>query len=406
MRIAPGRRYWFDRTPPSRRRTYPAFRGEATADAVVVGGGLTGCLAARVLSAAGLDVVLLEADRLAGGATAGSLGAILPDPDGLFRSVEQAAGRRTARLAWKEARRSALELGSTLAKVSSRLNLTPSAFVITARTAAEATGLRREQTARKKAGIEAPWLAPAAVQDELGLEATGGLRSRSAFVYDPVRATLALASDAATRGARVCERSPVRRTRFSRTEAEVVLATGTIRTRMVYVATGDPSPLFGQLRRHVRRSEAVAVVTEPLTAPMRRAMGRRASVVTEPGPSPRWLRWLPDDRAMFAGGAFRPSSARQLDALVDRRAAELMYELSVRYPEMSGLPAAWRWAMPILSTADGLPWVGPHRNFPFHFFALAMGWHGDAIAWFAAKAAARWLKGEARKEDAAFGFTR
>jgi outer membrane protein OmpA-like peptidoglycan-associated protein len=37
-----GARYWADRTPTSRRRSYPKFRGEHTAAAVVIGGGLTG----------------------------------------------------------------------------------------------------------------------------------------------------------------------------------------------------------------------------------------------------------------------------------------------------------------------------------------------------------------------------
>jgi glycine/D-amino acid oxidase-like deaminating enzyme len=83
-----------------------------------------------------------------------------------------------------------------------------------------------------------------------------------------------------------------------------------------------------------------------------------------------------------------------------------MYEFSVRYPVISGLPAAWGWDVPVLSTADGLPWIGPHRNYPFHFFALAFGWAGDATAWFAARAALRHFKGESRKEDAVFGFAR
>ena len=77
-----------------------------------------------------------------------------------------------------ETRRSALEMGSALARVSSRVNLTPSAFVIAARTPAEAAALRREQASRKKAGIEASWLAPPAVRDELGLDLAGALRSR------------------------------------------------------------------------------------------------------------------------------------------------------------------------------------------------------------------------------------
>ena len=41
--------------------------------------------------------MLLEAERLAEGSTAGGLGAILPQPDATFRGVESAAGRRVAR---------------------------------------------------------------------------------------------------------------------------------------------------------------------------------------------------------------------------------------------------------------------------------------------------------------------
>ena len=83
-----------------------------------------------------------------------------------------------------------------------------------------------------------------------------------------------------------------------------------------------------------------------------------------------------------------------------------MYELSLRYPAISGLPAHWGWEQPVVTTPDGLPWIGPHRNYPFHFFALAFGWHGDALAWLAAKAALRQARGEVRPADEAFGFVR
>jgi RimJ/RimL family protein N-acetyltransferase len=53
-----------------------------------------------------------------------------------------------------------------------------------------------------------------------------------------------------------------------------------------------------------------------------------------------------------------------------------------------------------------LPWIGPHRNYPFHFFAMAFGWQGDGLAWHAARAALRYFQGNPRKEDEAFGFVR
>ena len=75
-----GARYWEERTADNRRRTYPKFKGSETADAVIIGGGLTGATAAFVLASGGLKVVVLEAGRLAGGATAGDSGPFCRSP--------------------------------------------------------------------------------------------------------------------------------------------------------------------------------------------------------------------------------------------------------------------------------------------------------------------------------------
>jgi len=139
---------------------------------------------------------------------------------------------------------------------------------------------------------------------------------------------------------------------------------------------------------------------------MRRGVGGRVGVLTEAGADPHWLRWLTDDRALFAGALSTPVGDRQLDRAIVQRTAQLMYELSIRYPEISGLPAAWGWRVPVVTTPDGLPWIGPHRNYPHHFFALAMGWAGDNLAWHAARAAVRHFRHESRREDDTFGFVR
>src|SRR5438034_1100950 len=59
-----GRSPWIDQFPKSRVPTHPRFRGDRTSDVVIVGGGLTGCATAYACAAAGLKVVLLEADRI------------------------------------------------------------------------------------------------------------------------------------------------------------------------------------------------------------------------------------------------------------------------------------------------------------------------------------------------------
>ena len=401
-----GARFWAERTPQSRRKSYPTFRGQHTADVVVIGGGLTGATSAYVLASAGLDVIVLDAARVASGQTAAGLGVLLPEPDATFRAVESQAGRRVARTAWQEARRSTLDFAALLRRTRVRADLTQTTLAINAVTPDQADALRKEQASRKAAGVDAPWLAAAAARQELGTDSLGALRLRDAFLIDPVRATIGLAAAAQGKGARIFERSEVRRTRFTRRHADVILPNGSIRTRLVVVATGEPGALFSSLRRHVRRRWGYGVVTAPLTAAMRREVGRRNAVLTETADARSWVRWLPDDRALFAGGLTAPPSSRQREALVRPRTAELMYELSKRYPVISGLPAAAGWDGPVVSTADGLPWIGPHRNYPFHFFAMAFGLHGEGLAMFAARAALRFHRDAPRREDEAFGFAR
>jgi glycine/D-amino acid oxidase-like deaminating enzyme len=401
-----GRRYWAERTADNRRRSYPKFRGNHTADAVVIGGGLTGTTAAYVLANAGMRVMLLEADRISDGSTAAGLGAILPQPDATFRGVEQVGGRRVARTAWEIAQKSAVDFAAALKKLPTKADVAESALVINARRSDDAQTLRKEQAARRGAGVVAPWLSAEPARAETGTDSAGAIRLRDAYLFDPVRAALGLAGAAQARGAEIFEKSPVRRTRFTRKYADVLLAAGAIRTRAIVIATGEPGSLFAQLRRHVRRLDGYLAVTDPLSAQMRREVGRRASVLTEAGESPQWVRWLPDDRALVAGGLSTPVPPRQRDKALRPRIGELMYEFSVRYPSISGLQPAWGWDVPVVSTFDGLPWIGPHRNYPFHFFAMAFGWQGDGLAWHAARAALRYFQGNPRKEDEAFGFVR
>ena len=167
-----------------------------------------------------------------------------------------------------------------------------------------------------------------------------------------------------------------------------------------------PAGFFGQLRRHVREIDGFALVTAQLSAAMARAAGPTDHILGERGEFSRWLRWLPDGRALFAGTTSKPVPARQRDKALVAWTGQLMYELSVRYPALSGLPAEWSWHAPVVTTADGLPWIGAHRNYPFHFFAIGLGWHGDGLAWHAARSALRYFSGETRREDEAFGFLR
>lgn len=404
-----GQPYWTRKTKPaarSARATVKPLKGDHTTDVVVIGGGLTGCATAYALAQAGLKVVLLEAETVASGATSRAMGTILPTPDVSYAVATKSAGTRPAKVFFTEVRRSAKDLVSVLKKLRISCELAPAELLINAPFTNDAALLKKEVAARKAAKLDATWVAQPTSQAALATETQGAMRLKDCATMDPVKAARGFADAAIKKGVRIIEHARVKKTTFTRKTVTVVLDGATITSTGVVVATGEPGKVFHQLERHVRATRGYMVVTDPLTAAMRAAVGPRATLYSESTESPRWLRWLPDGRAMFTGLAGPDVAAPLRDKAVIQRTNQLMYELSLRYPDVSGLPPAFGWDLPVVTTADGLPWIGPHRNYPFHFFAMALGWHGESCAWLAAQAAVRHFTGKSTKDDALLGFAR
>jgi glycine/D-amino acid oxidase-like deaminating enzyme len=240
---------------------------------------------------------------------------------------------------------------------------------------------------------------------EAAVEHAGGIRTKG-FVLDPYRAAVGMAAASIARGAQVFEHSAVVRIRPSKRSVDVTTAGGTVRAEVVIVATGAPIQDLRPLRRHIRAEQVYAVVTDQLPGMMRRQVGGRSTVIEDAGAPGRSVRWLPDERALVQG-ARQPVVAERLRAkTLVRRTGQLMYEFSLLYPAISGLQPERSWDAVDYDTSDGLPFLGPHRNFPRHLFAFGSSRHGAAVAWLAARVALRHFQEEPSSGDHALGFGR
>jgi glycine/D-amino acid oxidase-like deaminating enzyme len=397
---------WVDQFPKSRVPAYPRQRGPLETDVVIIGGGLTGCASAYALAGAGLNAILLESDHIGRGATALSTGWIADDPGLPFADLEKAVGLRAARWASRVWHRGALDFAALLRRLDVECHLEPRGSIAVAVTPEQALRLTRDQKARRAAGLDAALLSGKAVRTETALEATAGLRAREGATIDPYRACLGLAAAAVARGATLFERSPVRRVRFGRRNADVLTAAGVIRTRHVVVATGMPTPVYHSLARHFWFRTRFFALTDAIPAKVRHQLGQRASVVRDWSDPAHVVRWVTDERVLVAGADGASPPVRQRDKLVVQRTGQLMYELSTLYPDISGIAPAYGWCSDYARTGDGLPYIGPHRNFPHHVFAFGDASHGVAGAYIASRIILRQCLRDPDPADDAFGFNR
>jgi glycine/D-amino acid oxidase-like deaminating enzyme len=82
----------------------------------------------------------------------------------------------------------------------------------------------------------------------------------------------------------------------------------------------------------------------------------------------------------------------------------LMYELSTLYPDISGITPEYGWDAAYARTGDGLPYIGPHRNYPHHLFAFGDSSHSATGAYLASRILLRHHLGELDDSDQVFGF--
>ncbi len=397
---------WIDTFPASRVPSHPKYKGAAQTGVVVVGAGLTGCLTAYALAAAGVKVMVLEADRIGRGATAFSSGWISEDPNVPFHDVEKAIGLRAARRAWQAWRRAALDFASLVRRLDVKCQLEERGSIAVASTPEQVGRLQKDFKSRKAAGLDASMLNARAIRGELALDAAAGLRGRAGGTIDPYRAALGIAAAAADRGARFFERSTVRKLTFTRKTLDVIAEGGTIRAERVVIATGLPRTLFKALARHFWFHTSYFALTDAIPAKIRRALGARSAVVRDSVAPPHTIRWVGEDRILISGADSEMAPPRQRDQVIVQRTGQLMYELSTLYSDVSGVQPAYGWAADYARTVDGLPFIGSHRNYPFHLFAFGDSSHSVTGSYLASRIMLRQYSGEMDPADAAFGFHR
>jgi glycine/D-amino acid oxidase-like deaminating enzyme len=119
-----------------------------------------------------------------------------------------------------------------------------------------------------------------------------------------------------------------------------------------------------------------------------------------------YARWTSDGRLLFGGQDRRHGSVGARRDEIGKRVARLVEDLGGLYPLLRDVEPEYAWEGLFATTPDGLPYIGRHRRYPKHLFALGYGGNGMTFGFLAAQALERAVRGRPDPEDALFAFNR
>jgi len=383
----------------------PSLRGHHEADLVIVGGGITGCAVAHQLASAGARVVLIDAARIGRGSTAASTALLMQEPDADFGDLAARYGASGARDIWSMSRLAVVALVRTLRRLPGAPQVESRPSIYFTRQEEQVRDLKKELDARRRAGVGGEWLTPAELKRIAGFEAAGAILTRGNAQVDPYGACMALARAAQRAGAHLHERTRARSIRQRDGGIEVDTGRARISAGRVVIATGYATAEFRPLAGRFRLSDTYVVATPPLDRAARTAVGLREVMLWDTERPYHYARWTHDGRLLF-GGHDQPHKRKTTPGMIERRVAAVLADLHDLFPSTRGIDCEYAWEGLFATTPDGLPYIGTHRRYPRHLFALGYGGNGMTFGFLAAQLIARIVRGRARPADGLFSFSR
>lgn len=400
-----GRPVWLQ-SDPSPAQRYPVLRGHQSVELAIVGGGLSGALIALSMAEAGVRVALVEMARVSRGSTAASTALLLQEPDMDLGDLAGRYGVATSRRIWRISRDASRELVATLRRhrIACNLIARPSVYYTTNATCVGS--LKQELARRGDAGLPGKWLTPGALRRRTGMTGAAAIETSGNAQLDPYRASMGLVAAAQRAGARIYERSRVRQIRQTRSGVRLHTASGSIDAAKVVIATGYATEHFRPLAGRFEMRHTYVLATKPLDARQRREVGLGPVMLWDSERPYHYARWTPDHRLLLGGADRLVKPGARRSAMFAAATRELRDYFECLYPAIAEVGFDYAWEGLFAMTPDSLPYIGPHRRYPNHLFALGYGGNGMTFAALAARILLEQWQGVVSADHRLFAFNR
>ncbi len=372
-------------------------------DVAIIGGGISGALAAYHLTKQGVHTVLLDRRSIAEGSTGASTGLLLYEIDTLLIDLIRQLGHRRAVAAYRASLNALKAFEPLVADLADDCGLVARPSLYLASDQKHVEQLQAECDARKAMQIDVKFLSREALESEHSLSRPAALLSASAFEVDPYRLTLQLIARSVQRGLEVYTGTQIVEQSFHERGGVLRAANGSIiDARKVVFATGYETMeiLPPDLCTF---ASTFALASQPVPN-----LGRdwpKRFLIWESARPYLYARTTIDDRIIVGGEDIATDEPDRRDSLVAHKSTVLCRKFAQLMPQIHIEPVCC-WAGTFAQTSDSLPYVGSFPGIPHAYFALGYGGNGITFSLLAGELITQAFLGQSSEQSKLFGFDR
>ncbi|WP_019912334.1 NAD(P)/FAD-dependent oxidoreductase [Paenibacillus sp. HW567] len=381
---------------------YPALEEDIRCDCLIVGGGMGGAMAAYRMSLSGADTVLIDKRAIGSGSSHANTGLLQVANDKSLTSCINTFGDKNGVLFYKLCQQGIRRILELPGELNIDPQIIPRSSLLYASTPEDVPVLRLEHDQLVAHGFDSEFWEQDKVSAHYSFTKPAALYSKGDAETNPYRTVHSLVDKAHTNGVRVFEHTRARHYEYSKDGVVCITDNGRIYADNIIFAMGYET----QEMKKDRGAELVntyAIMTKPLS---NLPKWHEQSLIWETARPYLYFRTTPDGRIIAGGKDEQLTDPQRRDVRVLSQSRRLLEELEALFPEIRGIEAEYTWGAVFGSTRDGLPYMGPHPEFPHCFFIEGYGGNGTVYSMIAAELLADTLAGKYRPELELFSLTR
>lgn len=381
--------------------SYPSLPENTNTDVVIMGGGITGAIAAWYLTRAGIPAIVVDRRHIGMGSTAASTAMLQYEIDVPLKQLIQKVGESNACESYLACYQSITDLQQICRslKKDTGFKIKPSFQMASYKK--HVPQMVEEVRLRKNIGIETRWLDEAEMLQKFNAKKYGGILSKLGAELDPYAFTHAVLEACIQKGLLVFDKTEVTRIRHGKKQVVLLTDHGkTIKAKHLIIACGYESQRY--IPKPVQKLHATyATVSERLQT---KELWYKNCLLWESANPYLYCRCTRDNR-VIVGGKDDGKAPSARDASVEEKAHALKKSFQQLFPDIEFKPD-FKWAGTFASTKDGLPYIGSIPQRAHTSFALGLGGNGITFSIVAAQIIRDQLTGRTNKWEDLFRFDR